>query len=416
MTAGGGHGLLRSAGAPSRATFLELFFDLVFVVALALLSETLVSRLNPAGVAEAAIGLLALWWVWVVTTLVTDLYNPQSRGIQMITVGIMFGVLLMASSLPTAFTDRAGLFAGAYVAIHLARGLFFFLFFFLTLHEFFPLTSQERSTRTRHQRMARERAVRIWAWFAISAVPWIGGVLAGEELRLLLWTVALVTDYTVFALGYPLPGRARIAADQFSPTAEHLAERYHQFFIIALGDIILIAGMTFSRDTITIARTAGFVVAFASAAILFRLYVHCAGDLLTRAIEAARTPGRFSKSAPYTHLLMVAGVMGTATSAKLVIEQPSSAVPGVWALVIIGAPVIFLLGRTRFEYEVFGRIGWPLLAGAATLAGVLLPIATVAVLPPLPVAACVNLVLLAIIGFDLALRGRRNPVPPAPPL
>ncbi|ROO59021.1 low temperature requirement protein LtrA [Micromonospora sp. Llam0] len=394
MTAAGDpRSLLRGEQAPRRATFLELYFDLAFVVALALLSETLAEHLSPLGVVEAAILLLAVWWVWVVTTLVTDLYNPQSRAIRVVTVGIMFGVLLMAAALPAAFEDRAAIFAGAYVAIHLGRGLFFFV--------------------ALHDQMARQRAVRIWGWFAVSAVPWLAGALADGTARVALWGVGLAIDYTVFALGYPAPRRGRIPAAQFNPTAEHLAERYHQFFIIALGDIILVAGLASSRSEVTPVSAAGFVVAFASATILFRIYVHCAGARLTDAIEAARDPGRFTRSAPYTHLLMIAGVVATATSAKFIIEHPTDPVPVNWLTIMIGGPVIFLLGRSRLEYEVFGRVAWPLLAGVLLLA---LTVPALLAGPALLVAICANLVLSVIILFDLALRGRRNPVPPAPPL
>ncbi|MDG4766956.1 low temperature requirement protein A [Solwaraspora sp. WMMD406] len=385
--------LLRDPAAPRRATLLELFFDVVFVVALALLSETLVARLTWIGAAEAGILLLAIWWVWVITTLVTDLYNPDSRAIQVVTVGIMFGALLMAASLPHAFGDRALLFAGTYVVIHLGRGLFFYV--------------------ALHERQARQRALRIWAWFAISAVPWIVGGLADEHLRLALWGLGLAIDYLIFAIGYPFPGRRRIPAAQFNPTAEHLAERYHQFFIIALGDIILVAGMAFSRDEITTARSLGFVVAFLSAALLFRIYVHCAGAQLPRAIEAAATPGRFSRTAPYTHLLMIAGVVATATSAKLIIDQPTGTTTPAWVVVIVGGPVIFLIGRSRLEYEVFGRIAWPLLVAVASL---LVATPALARSSPLVVAGGANLVLVAIVAFDLSMRGRRNPVPPDPPL
>ncbi|WP_326554556.1 low temperature requirement protein A [Micromonospora sp. NBC_01813] len=393
MTTGDNLSLLRGEQAPRRATFLELFFDLVFVVALALLSETLVSRLSWTGVAESAVLLLAIWWVWVITTLVTDLYNPESRAIKVVTVGVMFGALLMAAALPAAFGDRALMFAGAYVAIHLGRGLLFFV--------------------ALHEQQARQRALRIWAWFGISAVPWLAGVVVGGTAQLVLWGIGLAIDYTVFALGYPFPGRQRVPAHQFNPTAEHLTERYYQFFIIALGDIILVAGMAFSRGAVTAGRTAGFVVAFASAAVLFRIYVHCAGAQLTNAIEAARTPGKFSRWAPFTHLLMIAGVVAIASSAKLTIDQPTGTVPAGWVVIMIGGPVVFLLGRSRFEYEVFGRIAWPLLAGVLLLLGLA---ALAPALSPLLLATCALLVGIAIILFDLALRGRRNPVPPAPPL
>lgn len=387
------NGLLRAADTPRRATLLELFFDVVFVVALALLSDSLVADLSWKGVIETVIVLMAVWWVWVITALVTDLYNPNSWVIQVVTAGVMFGALMMAAALPAAFADRAPIFAGAYVASHLGRGLLFYL--------------------TLHDSKARRRALRIWMWFWISAVVWVLGAFVSAEQRLPLWGVAVAIDYIAFAFGYPIPRRPRIGVSHFSPVAEHMAERYHQFFIITLGDIILVAGMTYSERAVTAERTIAIAVAFASAVVMFRIYVHRAAVQLTEAIEKAEEPGLFARSAPYTHLLMIGGVVAAAASARIIIAEPAGAVDPAWLVVILGGPATFLLGRTRFEYEVFGRVGWPLLAGISIL-GALSPLALM--LTPLLAAVSSNLVLVAIIAFDAMLRGRRNPVPAQPPL
>ena len=56
--------LLRGPGDPGRATFLELFFDLVFVFALFRLSQGLLERLTWSGASQTLVLLLAVWWVW----------------------------------------------------------------------------------------------------------------------------------------------------------------------------------------------------------------------------------------------------------------------------------------------------------------------------------------------------------------
>jgi low temperature requirement protein LtrA len=68
--------------------------------------------------------LMAIWWVWSVTALATDLYRSQRPPIHIMTIWVMFGSTLMAAALPAAFTGHATVFAGAHVAIHLGRGLF----------------------------------------------------------------------------------------------------------------------------------------------------------------------------------------------------------------------------------------------------------------------------------------------------
>jgi low temperature requirement protein LtrA len=56
-------------GGPQRATLLELFFDLVFVGALALTSATLSREPTWSGAAKAILPLMAVWWIWTITAL-----------------------------------------------------------------------------------------------------------------------------------------------------------------------------------------------------------------------------------------------------------------------------------------------------------------------------------------------------------
>lgn len=136
----------------------------------------------------------------------------------------------------------------------------------------------------------------------------------------------------------------------------HAAERFRQFFIIALGELILVSGLTFSRGRFEPDRVAAVVVAFATTALQWRIYIHRAGSLLGEAIAAARDPLRAVIPALYAHLLMVAGIVVIAVGDELVIEHPLGHTPPAWIIVILGGPALFLAGRGMFEYEVFGRV------------------------------------------------------------
>lgn len=151
MTTDQAVGLTREGEGPQRATLLELFLDLVFVAALALTSRSLAQRLDWVGVLQTVVLLMAVWWVWSVTALATDLYHAQRPPIFAMTLWVMLGTILMAGSLPGAFSDHALVFAGAYVAIHVGRGLFLAF--------------------TLHGRTARLHASRFIFWFVVSAVP-----------------------------------------------------------------------------------------------------------------------------------------------------------------------------------------------------------------------------------------------------
>jgi low temperature requirement protein LtrA len=399
MAAKWGAALLRKPGQPQRATFLELFFDLVFIFALTRISQRLVEDitsqrqmvLTEAG--QTLLLLLAMFMVWYATALITDLYDPQRPEIQLLVVATMFGSLVMAVALPKAFGPRGLVFVGAYVAIHLGRGLF--------------LVPALRG------HPAQRRAARVLFWFAVSAVPWIAGALFPESVaRGILWTLAIAIDYTGVALRWPAPKLGRSPRSELPIVAEHLSERFRQFFIIALGELILVTGITYGAGGRGTGSTVAFVVSFATTALLWRIYIYRAGELLPGAIAAAREPARLIQLSSPAHLLMVAGIIVNAAGIELVIKHPFGHTDPAWKACILGGPALFLAGRAIFEYAVFGRVSPSRLIGVLVLVAIS-PAARF--LAPLAVATAPTLVLAGLAVADAA-RARRHPAErPAPP-
>lgn len=384
---------VRDPEAPRRVTLLELFFDLVYVVALALISRGMVDQLDWHRAAEALIMLAAVWWTWAITTLVTDLYNPERTEIKLLISAVMFGALLMTTAIPEAFNDRGLVFAGTYVAIHLGRGLFLM-----------PAVRREPQT--------QRRAARIFVWFTVSAIPWLIGAFVSGDARITCWAVALAIDYLGFRLAYPVPGLGVVPEKQRNVTAEHLSERYQQFFIIALGDAILTIGTMFSIEHNEAENIGAFAVAFLTTLLLWRIYVHKSGELLPTAIQAAQSPSKFLFSAPYTHLLMIAGVVTTAAGFHLVLHEPTGRTPPAWLAVILGGPALFLAGRASFEYEVFSRVSWSRPGGVLAL----LTIAPALLyLPPVFASLGGLLVLVGVAYADFRRSHGKPPEAPSPP-
>ena len=56
---------------------------------------------------EALILLAAVWWTWAITTLVTDMYDPERTEIKLLITAVMFGALLMTTAIPEAFGARS---------------------------------------------------------------------------------------------------------------------------------------------------------------------------------------------------------------------------------------------------------------------------------------------------------------------
>jgi len=248
-------------------------------------------------------------------------------------------------------------------------------------------------------------------WFSVSAVPWLAGGLTNDTGRNVLWAIALAIDFTAVGLRYPVPRLHQVPAAQFISVAEHLSERFQQFFIITLGDAILVIGMALSSGDLSAGHFAAFLVALGSTVLLWRIYVHRAGEVLPAAINAARQPAGFTQSAPFTHLVMVAGVVTTAAGFDFVIRNPTGEPRIAEVVMMLGGPALFLVGRARFEYEIFGRVS------PARLIGILVLIAAAPGglhVPPLLVTTTAGLVLAGVAIADTIRSHGRPPEPPAP--
>ncbi|MFC3500077.1 low temperature requirement protein A [Micromonospora krabiensis] len=388
----GPDGLLRRLEEP-QATYLELFFDVVFVLALALLSLGLVKDLTWSGALQTLVLLLALWSVWFHTSGCTDRLDSKLPQIQLLVLATMVGTLLMAAAVPEAFGEQGLLFAGVYLATQIGRHAAAALL--LRGHE------------------AATAFVRSLFWWAVSAVPWIAGALVHGTAREVLWVLAVAVEYVALALGVPTPrlGRAYMRTTEYAISAEHQAERYRQFFIIALGEPILVTGLILSRS-LEFERVVAAVVAFVTTGLLWRIYIQRAGSLLAETITAASDSFRALVRSLYAHLVMVAGVVTVAVGAELVVEHPLGHTRPAWIVVVLGGPALFLAGRVLFEYAVFARVSRFRVMGIF----VLVAISPAAILlPPIAVGVVPVMVLAGVTLNDSARIRRYAAVTPSPP-
>ncbi|WP_327648064.1 low temperature requirement protein A [Micromonospora zamorensis] len=384
--------LLRKPGDPQRATFLELFFDLAFVYVLVQLGQVLSQNLTWRGAFHTLVLLLAVWWVWCSTATVPDRFDPQRPTIQLLVIATLVGSLLMAVALPEAFGAQGLVFAGAYVVVQVGRSIG--LLIALRGHEL------------------QRGALRVVIWFCVSAVPWIAGALVHGTVREALWLLAVAIDYLAGKLRYLTPGLGRSPPSELPSAAEHLAERHRQFFIIALGEMILVSASTLGGSGFAPDRTTAFLVSIAATVLLWRIYIYRAGELSASAIAGSRDPARLGLSAFYAHLVMVAGVVVAAVGAELVIAHPSGHPEPAWIAIILGGPALFLAGRSRFEYVVFSRVSRDRPIGLLALAA-LTPL--MFLVPPIVAALAAAAVLAGVAISDAArARGRPSEVPSPP--
>jgi low temperature requirement protein LtrA len=355
------------ASAPRRVSTLELFFDLVFVFAVTQVSHLLLDDLSWRGAGRAAIALLVVWWAWNYTTWVTNELDTEKSAVRLLLLGLMLGSLLLAVAIPRAFGSRGLLFAGAYVAIQVAR------------HSYLTFAPGPGT-------IERERAARILAWFCFAGVFWLAGAFATGGGRALLWVVALAIDYGAPLVVFWIPGRGRIAESAWEVQTSHFAERFQLFVIIALGESVVLTGATTAELELGPGRFLAFVLAFASTAALWWLYFDYVATIAERRLELASNRTRVARDGyTYLHAVLVAGVIVAAVGNELVIAHPTDVLPAREIVAVVAGPAIYLAAHAVFRLRLAGSIAWKRVAGAvacvlAGLVGLLVPALTLAAL------------------------------------
>jgi low temperature requirement protein LtrA len=387
------NGLLRKIEDIERASFLELFFDVVFVFALRALAQQLINNLTWSGAFQALVMLVAIAWVWSLTARVSGLLNPQRPVVQLLVLATMVGALVLSAAVPEAFGKTGLIFAVTYLAIQVGRDLF--LVVLLRGHEL--------------QRLAGRAAI----WHAASGVPWLAGAVASGTARTALWTLAIVLINVAWWFSYPLPGLRRLAGVQFPSSGEYIAERDRALFVIALGEVILAIGSTLTVRGFRADQTVAFVVTFAVTALIWRIYIFRAAQETGPAIQASANPYLLGTLVSYAHLVMIAGLVVTSVGAELVINDPFGHPRAAATLAIFGGAALFLAGRTLLlAYLVFRRVYRTRVIGLLALACLVPPMLF---LPPLVNAVAAGTVLTGIVIAD-NIRERRHPSTISPPI
>jgi low temperature requirement protein LtrA len=376
--------LQRKPGEPHQVTFLDLFFDLAFILALFQLSHGLLSSLHWSDVFQTAVLLVAVWSLWTQTAGITDRYDPGRAAIQLLVIGSTFGAVVVAVAVPDAFGARGLVFAAAYVGVQVGRSVFLV---FVT------------------RGGGRRSEERLLFWYGLSALPWLAGAFVHVWTRGVLWALAAAVDYASPGLGAPIPRLGRVRPEEFTISGEHVAERHQQFVIIGLGEVIAATGLAVARSSFAAEHKAAAVIAFATTALLWRIYIYRTGELLATAITAASNPLRVAVSAVYAHPFIIAGLVLISAGDELAVTRPTGHTGLAWIAVILGGAAMFLAGWTVMRRAVFGRVALHHVLGILVLAAVS-PVMILA--PPLLVALTAAVVLAGVAVAD-EVRARRHP-------
>jgi low temperature requirement protein LtrA len=333
----------------SRVTYAELFFDLVFVFAVTQISHTLLARFTPLGGLQTTLLFLAVWWVWVYTSWITNWLDPERTPVRILLFLLMLGGLVLSTSIPKAFESRGLWFALAYAAMQVGRTAFLVV-------------------STAPRTLARMNAVRILAWLSMSAVFWIAGGFAEGHSRLALWALALGIEYISPAVRFWIPRYGASAVADWVVEGGHMAERCAGFIIIALGESIVVTGATFADLSWTTDTVVAFASAFVGALAMWWIYFHRGAEAGSELISRSSEPGRLARLAyTYLHMPIVAGIILSAVADDLVLVHPAGHSDLRTALTAIGGPLLFLVGTILFKHTIRGFLQLSHIAGIIAL-------------------------------------------------
>jgi low temperature requirement protein LtrA len=322
----------RSGHDHARVTYAELFFDLVFVFAVTQLSHGLLAHLTLLGAIETGLLMMAVWWVWIYTSWITNWLDPEQRPVRLMLFVLMAAGLVMSSSIPQAFAGRGLAFAVAYVLMQVGRSLFM-------------LWAVKR-----HDDGNFRNFQRITVWLLVSAVFWIAGGLAETGPRLALWAIAIGLEYLMPAVGMWVPWLGRSTPQDWRIDGAHLAERCALFVIIALGESLLVTGATFADMEWHPMAVAAFVAAFLGSVAMWAVYFNVGAERASHHIATSSNPGRLGRSGyTYLHILIVAGIIVSAVADELALAHPHGHTDFKTMLIIVGGPALYLLGTAVFK-------------------------------------------------------------------
>ena len=354
------------------ATFVELFFDLVFVYAVTQLTATVLHDLSWTGVGKAALLFWLVWWSWTQFTWTLNLADTEHVWVQLPVLAATAVAFFLAQAVPDAYTSAGGWFAASYVVVRLVG---------LGLQEWVYLGDREQ-----------ERALSIWARASLVglALVLVGGFVGGQA-RVWLWVGALVADIGAAALA----GRG---SWQLDPS--HFAERHGLIVIIALGESLIAAGVA----TAGLDRGPSFAVTTAGAVVLTCALWWTYFGVLHGALHSAMARqgpdarGQFARDVfSLWHAAVVAGVIGIAVGFEAAIVHPDRTLTSAASLALAFGVVLFLGGMTGAAAR--SGLGWfvPLRSGV-----VLVTLAATPVMAMVPAPATLWGLALVVSGMAVA--------------
>jgi low temperature requirement protein LtrA len=363
--------VLRTEG---RVTPLELFFDLVFVLALTQCTALMADKPTWEGLAQGILVLGVLWWSWVGYAWLTSVVDPEEGVVRFAMFAAMGALLVVALCVPEAFDDLALLFAAAYAVVRYGQIVLFLV-----------ASRDEPALRKSVWGLSVSTGIGV---ALLVAASFLDGVAQGA-----LWALALLLD---------MGGPYLFGAEGWKLVPGHFAERHGLIVIIALGESIVAIGVGAEAGVdagVVTAAVLGIAIAAALWWLYFDIVALVAERRLTNAAVGREQNEVARDSFSYLHFPMVAGIVLLALGLKKTLEHVDDPLELVPAVAMLGGTAVYLLAHVAFRWRNVHRFSIQRVLAAVVLAA-LIPAAVE--LPALAMLGVVTAVLWVLIAWETA--------------
>ena len=267
------------------ATWLELFLDLVFVVAIAELGTSLAHHVSAGGFLRYLALFVPIWWAWAGFTFYATRFDTDDLVYRAMTLLGMFGVAVLATTVPHAFVGEANGFASAYAAIRIVLVLLY-------------------ARARRHVPEARALTTWFLLMFSTAIVFWLISLALASPWKYALWGVALAFELSA-------PPRAWRLIPQAPIHPEHIPERFGLLTIIVLGEAVIAVVLgTVNVNWTVLSGTAAFAGFLVAASIWWTYFEFFDSSVVGRGVFQGMV-------FVYAHFFVAAGIAALGVGVRL---------------------------------------------------------------------------------------------------
>jgi len=314
------------------ASFVELFFDLVFVFGVTQVAASIHGHLDWSTLWRAAIVLALLWWAWTQYTWIAGSADFDELRPRIVILLATAGSFVVAASVQGAWGSDGPRFATAYFAVMALAAVFLFIL--------------SRGT----DRMSGA-VIYLSQMMAGSVLVLVGGFVA-DDLRPWFWVGAVVVNVVSSIV---------VERFEFDLDATHFAERHGLFVIIVLGEALIAIGINTVGDPGSVAFFVAGAAVLLTVLAMWWSYFDWLFRVGERALKAAVgiARGRIARDAySLSHYPLVAGVILFAVGTEELLLHPEVALDRTTRWAILGGLILYLGSQSVMVRRLTGSITW----------------------------------------------------------